>query len=110
MGQLAKGLYIISEANITKLSTIDAEAEFQGKALQQYVDQLRDMRKQQREEEVIQKIKAATNQAGKDGAQTIEWTDEEMETDAYKEHVLGETPKDDGQKTETKRQKVKQGR
>jgi hypothetical protein len=68
------------------------------------------MRKQMREEDVIKKIKAATNQAGKDGAQTIEWTDAEMETDAYKEHVLGETPTDDTQKTESKRQKVKQGR
>ena len=45
--QHAKGLYVTGKANITKLSkTIDAEAEFQGKALQQYVDQLRDMRKQ----------------------------------------------------------------
>jgi hypothetical protein len=109
--QRAKGLYVTGKANIAKLSkTIDAEAEFQGKALQQYVEQLRDMRKQQREEAVIQKISAATKQAGKDGAQTIEWTDEEMETDAYKEHVLGETPKNDLQKTESKRQKVKQGR
>jgi hypothetical protein len=99
--QHAKGLYVTGKANITKLSkTIDAEAEFQGKALQQYVDQLRDMRKQMREEDVIKKIKAATNQAGKDGAQTIEWTDAEMETDAYKEHVLGETPTDDTQKTD----------
>jgi hypothetical protein len=109
--QNSKHLYVTGKANITKLSgTIDAEAEFQGKALQQYVDQLRDMRKQQREEEVVRKIKAATNQAGKDGAQTIEWTDEEMETDAYKEHVLGETAKNDTLKAESKRQKVKQGR
>ena len=89
--QNTKQLYVAEKANITRLSrTIDAEAEFKGEALQQYIDQLRDMRKEQREEEVLGKINAATSQAGKDGAQTIEWTAEEMETNAYKEHVLNE--------------------
>ena len=92
--QNTKQLYVAGKANITRLSrTIDAEAEFKGDALQQYIDQLRDMRKEQREEEVLSKINAATAQAGKDGAQTIEWTAEEMETNAYKEHVLSEAPK-----------------
>jgi hypothetical protein len=88
--QGTKDLYVAGKANITRLSrTIDSEAELRGDALQEYIDQLRDMRKEQLEEEVLEKIKTATAQTGKEGVHTIEWTTEEMETTAYKEYVLG---------------------
>jgi hypothetical protein len=91
--QGTKDLYVAGKANITRLSrTIDSEAELRGDALQEYIDQMLDMRKEQLEEKVIEKIQAATAQAGKEGVQTIEWTSAEMETNAYKEHILGETP------------------
>lgn len=91
--QGTKDLYVAAKANITRLSrTIDSEAELRGDALQEYIDQLRDMRKEQLEEEVGEKIQSATARTNDEGVQTIEWTAEEMETNAYKEYVLGETP------------------
>jgi hypothetical protein len=91
--QGTKDLYVAAKANITRLSrTIDSEAELRGDALQEYVDQLRDMRKEQLEEEVLEKIQSATAQTSDEGVQTIEWTAAEMETNAYKEYVSGEKP------------------
>lgn len=88
--QGTKDLYVAAKANITRLSrTIDSEAELRGDALQEYIDQLRDMRKEQLEEEVREKIQSATAQTSDEGVQTIEWTAAEMETNAYKEYVSG---------------------
>jgi hypothetical protein len=99
--QDVKDLYVAGKASITRLSkTIDSDANLRGAALQEYVDQLKDMRKEELEKEVLNKVKATTAVAGKDGTQMVEWTTEEMQTNAFKEYVLGESP-EEGQIQET---------
>jgi hypothetical protein len=79
--QNAKRLWVTGKANLTRLSpSIDAEAEFQGVALQEYLQQLRGMREELREQSVLKKIRAATEGA------SVEWTAEEKATQAYQSH------------------------
>lgn len=100
--QNTKELSVSGKANIAKLSrTIEADAEFRGEALQEYIDQLKDVRKEDREEAVIAKINKAKDMTGKDGAVSIEWAPEDLETDAYKAYVLNENSETESEKRET---------
>lgn len=74
--QNAKRLEVTGKANLTKLApSIDAQAEFQGIALQGYVQQLRDLR----EEGVRKKVRASAE----NGAPSTAWTAEGQSTQAH---------------------------